>query len=107
TCGLRKVIVWDVATGKRLHTFLFRGNEGNSTPLASMAFSPTSRFFAVSRNTNIVKVWDLRTGNEVFEHRAASSMYMATRFGDRDDRLETALWEFSTGHFFESWNIVS
>src|SRR6185437_4457958 len=109
TAGLRNVIGWDVATGKRLHTFPFLGNEGTSTPPASMAFSPTSRFLAVSRNTDRVKIWDLGSGKEAFDHIAFASMYLACRFGSSDDRLETMIIDFAGGRqkiVFESWDVA-
>ncbi|XVQ11617.1 WD40 repeat domain-containing serine/threonine protein kinase [Spirillospora sp. CA-255316] len=52
-----RVILWDVATGKRIRTL-----EGHTYPLVSMAFSPDGR--AMTTGAEVVRFWDLATGRE-------------------------------------------
>jgi WD40 repeat protein len=53
----RTVLLWHTATGKLLHTF-----ESNLSDIYLVAFSPESRFLAVSSSRSIVRIWDTATG---------------------------------------------
>ena len=78
TAGTRTVIVWDVATGKRLHTF---PSSGGPTILA---FSPTGKRLAVSW-ANQYRVWDTIAGRlEWTTHNSGASDHLC-RFGTTDD----------------------
>ncbi|KAI7968621.1 hypothetical protein EIK77_000021 [Talaromyces pinophilus] len=53
----RTVLLWHTAAGKLLHTF-----ESNLSDIYLVAFSPESRFLAVSSSRSIVRIWDTATG---------------------------------------------
>lgn len=87
TAGTRSVIVWDVATGKRLHIFPSNELNGTQTTPAVLAISPTSQYLAVSRPMGPVSVWNLTTGKREWEYSLKHGFPRCFRFGDTDDIL--------------------
>jgi WD40 repeat protein len=68
TTGLdRQVVLWEVATGQRLHAF-----PGSGRP----AFSPDGRRLALG-DKNLVKLFDVETGQEVARGRLAAEAALA------------------------------
>jgi WD40 repeat protein len=60
-----RIVVWDAATGRRLHPRALQG------PSFQLAFSPdATRLAAIDRQE--VKVWDVRTGREAIVLRGAA-----------------------------------
>src|SRR5262249_5330780 len=56
----RTVILWDVQSGKQLHTL--RGHEGEITCLS---WSPDGRWLATGSHDGSARLWDIKTGREV------------------------------------------
>jgi WD40 repeat protein/serine/threonine protein kinase len=95
----KTAIVWDAATGKRLHTL-----SGHSEYLIGVAFSPDGKLLATASGDRTAKLWDtngfqvLRTldGHRVGLYGLAfspDSKRLATASGDRTVRV----WDTATG----------
>ena len=87
TAGTRTVIVWDVETGSRAHTFPSIGVNGNQTNAAHFCFSPTGKRLAVQRSG--LQVWELDTGRLVWDSCKTNLYPRWCRFGATDNDLFT------------------
>ena len=64
--------VWDVATGKEVHTLA-----GHTDAVYSAVFSPDGKLVVTASGDNTAKVWDVATGEEV--HTLAGHTMRSTR----------------------------
>ena len=64
----RKVILWNVATGKILKTLT-----GHKSIVTSVEFSPDEKYLISSTIDGITKIWDIETGREVMTHFSIGS----------------------------------
>lgn len=64
TTSKQTVILWNTATGEKLHELL-----GHIGDIRSVAFSPDNSLLASGSKDNTVKVWDLRTGKTRETHK--------------------------------------
>jgi hypothetical protein len=53
-------ILWDVATGRQLRTFV-----SNTTPIYSTAFSPDGRYVLSGSKNYTIKLWNVESGKEI------------------------------------------
>ncbi len=62
------VILWDPATGERLHTL-----KGHSDRVYKVAYRPDGKRLATSGGDNVVIIWDPHTGQKLYPLRGHSS----------------------------------
>jgi WD40 repeat protein/serine/threonine protein kinase len=105
------VRVWEIKSGKPLHTFHHSGHRqilGRSAPttVACVAFHPNGRQLASGGSDNTAKVWDLDTDREVDTLRGSIGPVMALAYSPDGKLLavasghryagEVQLWETAT-----------
>jgi WD40 repeat protein len=65
------VVLWDVATGKKLHR-LGKPTGGGSgfmvTSRHGLTFSPSDKYLAAGTENGVLLIWEVATGNELFRH---------------------------------------
>lgn len=61
-----QVRVWDAASGERLHTF-----DEDEFRVCAVAFSSDSKSLAAGGWDRIIRIWDVKTGNNVLELKVA------------------------------------
>src|SRR5439155_22396208 len=67
-----EVHVWDATTGQRLHTFKTKPDieqGGDPRSVANLAFHPKGTRLAVAVSDGTVRLWELPSGQELFEMR--------------------------------------
>ena len=64
-----EVILWDIATGKETGAFKFEPTPYSARGVVNAAFSPDGKQLAALTEgpESLVRVWDIETGNKVFE----------------------------------------
>jgi WD40 repeat protein len=62
------VVVWELASGRRLHCFLGDAHYFFAHP--GLAFSPDARYLAYTQHPGFAALWDLKSGKEIrrFKH---------------------------------------
>lgn len=96
------IIILDVSTGKKLHTFqMYSGDTADSGSVDSAALSPDGKTLATTDKTT-TKLWDVLTGREL--HTLQVSNATALAFSVDGKTLATGnsngtvkLWDVSTG----------
>jgi WD40 repeat protein len=88
----RTVISWNVANGKKLHTFA-----GFDADLTDAAWSPDTRFIAVTSEDGNLRIWDTQTG------------YLWREYSVDQDSYKTiyptsVVFDASTGRLFSGWS---
>ena len=78
------VVVWDVASGRALHTFA-----AHNGVVESVAFSPESTVLATGGDDTTAKLWDLATGRRVLTLRGHSDAVTGLAFSPDGTRLAT------------------
>ena len=58
------VRVYDVETGKRLHSWIVELNNPNENYTSAIAFSPNGKLVAAGATDHLIRLWDLTTGKE-------------------------------------------
>ena len=93
------VSLWDVTTGKHLHTF-----PSNVYGPRSLAFSPDGKFLAVDDGGGVVLIWDLTTWKPVtwLKGHAVAAMNLAysadgKMLAVRDTAGTITFWELPAG----------
>lgn len=89
----RNVITWDVATGKKMHTFT-----GFNGDLTDVAYSADGRYIAVSSSDGSIRVWNSTSGY-LWKEYAAEQVYGYKAL------YPTALqFDAQTGKLFSGWS---
>ncbi|MGA2079208.1 MAG: caspase family protein [Holophaga sp.] len=92
-------ILWDVASGRQIRTFL-----GHSGPVEAVAFSPDGRSALSGSDDGTLKLWDLATGQELRTFRGHTAGVTTVAFsangrlalsGSKDQTLK--LWDVASG----------
>jgi RNA polymerase sigma factor (sigma-70 family) len=78
TSAYNSVIVWELASGKRLHRFSCDHGLGFTCP--GLTFSPDGRHLGFVHGDNFACVWDLSNGKEVLRFENDSRGWAACRF---------------------------
>jgi WD40 repeat protein len=78
------VHVWDVASGRLLHTFA-----AHNGAVGGVAFSPTSDLLATAGEDATAKLWNLATGKRLLTLRGHSATVTALAFNPGGTRLAT------------------
>jgi WD40 repeat protein len=101
--GEKRVVVWDVATGKRRVHFV-PPSEGRAFVGGAAAFSPDGRVLAASGNDGTITFWDLATGKERLRIRGTSDQIWHLAFSPDGKTLAgsvfgkaVCLWDTATG----------
>jgi WD40 repeat protein len=89
------IYLWDASTGKCLHRLA-----GHTSGGIRLAFNPTGDLIASSSWDGTLRLWDARTGQELF--KTLSNMPEAIRFS-RNGRLLAA---DGTGHHVRLWEVI-
>jgi WD40 repeat protein len=77
-CGSYGVaVLWDVMSGRELHRL---GHGAVSLLVQSVAFSPDGKTLASGSEDNTVKLWDVASGNELWELKGHDNKVMALAF---------------------------
>lgn len=94
----KKVILWEVETGKELMTL-----HGHSLGLEDIAFSPDGRFLATASNDKSVKLWNPLNGQELRSLTGFTDVIWKISFSADSKFLATAgnetvnIWDINTG----------
>ena len=83
-----RIIIWDVANGRRLHEL--RGNEGG---MASLAFSPDARMLASGGAVGHLRLWDTASGVRLAELTDKAALIGALAFSPDGRVLAAATLE--------------
>ncbi len=94
----QKVMVWEAATARRLHTL-----RAHRAEVQSLVFSPDGKRLA-SASDRFANVWDATTGKELYTLQAAKNLVQAVAFSPDGRRLATLsddqtvrFWDVTTG----------
>ena len=63
--GQYSVRLWDSATGKEVATF-----SGHPGGVAALAISPDAKFMATAASDDLIRVWDMKTGDQIGKWKA-------------------------------------
>ncbi|MCZ8039742.1 MAG: serine/threonine protein kinase [Microcystis sp. LE17-20A] len=96
--GNRTIKIWEVATGKQLHTHNLRGS------FVESMVSPDGRYLASQSHDNTIKIWEVATGKELRTLTGNSDRvrsvvyspdgrYLASESHDKTIKI----WEVATG----------
>ena len=83
-----KVVVWDVATGRRLDTL--GGPQGYLDSTEEVAFSPDGRLIAGLGSLARLRVWEVATGEEVLNVQAQTGLGSDVEFAPDGASIGTA-----------------
>ncbi|HYT88133.1 MAG TPA: sigma-70 family RNA polymerase sigma factor [Gemmataceae bacterium] len=78
TAAGRSVIVWDLATGGRLHHFPCE--EGSTFVCPGLIFAPDGRHLGYVRGSTFACVWNLQTGKEILRFKENRRAYSCCCF---------------------------
>jgi WD40 repeat protein len=90
-----QVIIWDVLTGKKLHTL-----EGHALMVNSIAFSPDGSRLASGSNDGTIKLWDVDKGQEVLTLRGHHSGVLCVAFSPDGHKIASG----SIDHTAKVWD---
>jgi len=92
--------VWDVTTGKEL---LALSGYGKGVRVSGVAFSPDGKFIATAGNDSTIRVWDSKTGVEVYRLIGHTGPAFAVAFSPDSTRLASS----SVDHTIKIWTLPS
>jgi Tol biopolymer transport system component len=104
------VCIWDVSTGKLVHTFATDNGKASGSPTANLAWSPNSKYLAVNGDT--ISVWNATTAQKVSQlpHQdfagpmawSPDSTRIATQSVNVQKVLALRIWNALTGTVLSS-----
>ena len=113
--GDNTIKIWEVATGKELHTLA-----GHSSGVYSVVYSPDGRYLASGGGDNTIKIWEVATGKALRTLTGHSSRSLSVAYSPDSRYLASAsidntikIWEVATGkelrtltgHFSGFWSV--
>ncbi|TRU21283.1 MAG: protein kinase [Microcystis aeruginosa Ma_MB_S_20031200_S102] len=97
--GDNTIKIWEVATGKELHTLA-----GHSSGVYSVVYSPDGRYLASGGGDNTIKIWEVATGKALRTLTGHSSRSLSVAYSPDSRYLASAsidntikIWEVATG----------
>ena len=87
------VRVYEVATGKRLHSWKINLTNPNENYIAAVAFSPDGTVVAAGATDNLIHLWDLRTGGALGSLRGRAWYVTALAFAPDGRTLYSTGWD--------------
>ena len=92
------VRLWDVATGKVLHTY-----NGHTEAACCVAFSPDGKVFATGSRDHTVRLWDATNGTAILTLNGHTSNVFAVAFSPDGKLLASA----SGDETIRFWNVTT